>query len=339
MLPYIPNMWYAVLDSDEVKPGKPVAFKRLGVDMVFWRNGEGKVVAMRDLCPHRQCKLSPGKVVDGNLQCHFHGFQYDSEGACQLVPANGRNGPKPRALQCTVYPTQEAHGFVWVWNGERRPEYPPVPFFDNLDGFVYATFQAHWNVHYTRAISSELDVSHLPFVHPNTIGRGQETLVNGPYTTLDEERNELRCWISNQPDAGLPARKPSQVPPPNRPATLWLNFPNVWQIYLGESFRNVIISAPVDDKNTVLYVRTYQNVVKTPMLGKLASRLSNVFNSYVLKEDEHIVQTQWPLYDDLDIGNFIPGDRPIALYLQRRRELIEAQANSKHLVMEMLNHA
>lgn len=324
-LEYIPNMWYAVLDSSEVQPNKPAAFKRLGIEMVFWRDTTGQVAAMRDLCPHRQCKLSPGKVVEGNLQCHFHGFQYDREGACQLVPANGRNGPKPRALQCTVYPTREAHGLIWVWNGEPRAEYPPLPFFDNLDDFVYTTFQVPWPVHYTRTISSSLDVSHLPFVHSKTIGIGMQTLVNGPYTTLDTENHQIRCWISNQPDEGLPARKPSDVPPPDGPADLWLNFPNVWQLHLNTRFHNVIISAPVDDENTVLYMRTYQNVVTLPVVGKLIARASNLFNKLVLSEDEYIVKTQWPTYDDIDIGQFIPGDRPIALYLQHRRALIAEQ--------------
>lgn len=319
----IPNMWYAVLDSNEVKPGKPYAFKRLGEELVFWRNRENKVVVMRDRCPHRSAKLSPGKIVDGNIQCHFHGFQFDSEGTCQLIPANGRNGPKPKIFQCWPLPAQEAHGMIWVWYGEPRREYPPLPFFDDLDGFVYATSPVAWNVHYTRAIEGMLDVSHLPFVHANTIGRGSGTLVNGPYTTLEDHK--LRVWISNQPDEGLPAIKPSQVPPPNRPPDLWFNFPNIWQIYLNENIRNVVMSAPMDDENSVLYVRTYQNMVKLPLIGKTISRISNLFNRLVLSEDYAITVTQNPKKSDLNIGErFIPGDRPIALYLQHRRDLIEA---------------
>src|SRR3712207_2126425 len=116
----IPNMWYAVLEADEVKPGELVARKRLGEELVFWRDSNGAIVAMRDVCPHRQAKLSPGKLVDGNIQCHFHGFQYDASGACRLVPANGRNGPKPKIFQCTTFPSREAHGFIWVWHGEAR---------------------------------------------------------------------------------------------------------------------------------------------------------------------------------------------------------------------------
>jgi phenylpropionate dioxygenase-like ring-hydroxylating dioxygenase large terminal subunit len=322
----IPNMWYAILDSSEVPIGKPVGFKRLGVELVFWRDSAGKVAVMHDRCPHRQSKLSPGKLVGGNLQCHFHGFQYNREGACQLIPANGRNGPKPKIFQCKTYIAQEAHGFIWLWTGEPQTEYPPLPFFAGLDNLVYSTLQKQWHVHYTRAIEGNLDVSHLPFVHAKTIGRGMGTLVNGPFTTL--ENNEIRVWFSNQPDEGLPAIKPTELPPPTGPAMLWFNFPNVWQLWLGETLRNLQISAPIDENETMLYLRTYQGFVKIPVVGQWLGQLSNLYNRYVLREDELIITTQYPNYGDLNAGYFIPGDRPIALYLQHRQALIEGSTQS-----------
>ncbi|MBK8047189.1 MAG: aromatic ring-hydroxylating dioxygenase subunit alpha [Anaerolineales bacterium] len=151
-------MWYAVLDSNEVPKGKPVGFRRLGEDLVFWRDRAGKVAVMHDLCPHRHAKLSPGKIVDGNLQCHFHGFQYDRTGACQLIPANGRNGPKPKVFQCKPYVALEAHGFIWIWTGEPRASYPPLPYFKGLDKLVCDTVHKQWNVHYTRSVEGVLDV-------------------------------------------------------------------------------------------------------------------------------------------------------------------------------------
>ncbi|NJL56574.1 Rieske (2Fe-2S) protein, partial [bacterium] len=54
----IPNMWYAVVDSAEVKMGKPYGLRRMGEDLVFWRDAHGKIVVMLDRCPHRSAKLS-----------------------------------------------------------------------------------------------------------------------------------------------------------------------------------------------------------------------------------------------------------------------------------------
>lgn len=319
----IPDMWYAVLQTAEVERGAIVARTRLGDELVFWRDSNDAMVVMRDVCPHRQAKLSPGKLVDGNIQCHFHGFQYDRSGACRLVPANGRNGPKPRIFQCTTFPSREAHGFVWIWNGTPRAEYPPLPFVEGLDDHVYSSFSETWDTHYTRAIQGLLDVSHLPFVHAKTIGRGKLTLVNGPYTTL--ENNTIRVWISNQPDRGLPAIKPTAVPPPSRPADLRFHYPNVWQLWLGERLSQVIIAAPVDDETTVLYVRFYLRSSAPRPIARMLTSIGNMYNRRVVREDEEIIVSQRPKKADLDVcERFIPGDRPIALYLTHRRALILA---------------
>jgi hypothetical protein len=127
-----------------------------------------------------------------------------------------------------------------------------------------------WDVDLTRAIEGVLDVSHLPFVHARTIGRGRKTLVNGPYTILDDDT--IRIWVTNQPDEGLPAVKPTQLPVPAGEAMLEFRFPNC-----------------------------------------------------VLAEDYRVIRSQRPIVSDLDIGeHFVPADRPIAVFLQHRRDLIQA---------------
>ena len=103
----IPDRWYVVLDANEISAGRPLGIKRLGELMVFWRDENGQVVVMKDRCPHRSSQLSLGRVVSGRIQCPFHGFEFDGDGACQLIPANGRNAGVPKVFQCSVYPSQE----------------------------------------------------------------------------------------------------------------------------------------------------------------------------------------------------------------------------------------
>ena len=323
----IPDRWYAVLDSKEIPTGKPLGVRRLGEPLVFWRDGGGRAVVMKDRCPHRSSQLSLGRVVNGHIQCPFHGFEFAGDGACQLIPANGRSARIPEIFQCPTYPSQEAHGFIWVWYGKPRHEYPPIPWFDGLEGFEYAAIQKAWDVDVSRAIEGLLDVSHLPFVHPRTIGRDQKTLVNGPYTTLEED--VLRVWISNQPDEGLPAMKPSQLPPPEGEATIEFRFPNLWRLRIAEQVRAVNVIAPVDEGECVIYLRSYLKLPLPSALTRLIAKLSNVFNRRVLAEDYPVIRSQTPKVTDLNIGErFIPADRPIAIYLQHRRDLIEA-ARSK----------
>ncbi len=323
----IPNMWYAILESNEIKQNnKPHSFKRMGKELVFWRDKEGKLAVLLDRCPHRSAKLSPGKIVDGNIQCRFHGFQYNNQGNIQVIPANGRNGPKPEIFKCQAFIVQEAHGLVWFWNGEPRETYPPIEWFEDIDpNLAFHSTQVKWVVDYTRAIEAQLDMAHLPFIHEHTIGRGGKTLVNGPYTTL--ENNKITVWASNQPDVGLPALKPTQLPKPeeNIKPMLQFKFPNVWQLSPTPGLQVVNITVPIDDENTITYIRNYQSFVKVPGLRQFANWASNMFNRYALSEDYVVTRTQRPKKADLDIGEqFIPADRPIALYLKQRRDLILA---------------
>ncbi len=85
----IPNQWYAILESNEIKSGRSTGVTRMGEKMVAWRNANGRLAVMADKCPHRGASLSPGKIDQDCLQCPFHGFEYDSTGNCMQVPANG----------------------------------------------------------------------------------------------------------------------------------------------------------------------------------------------------------------------------------------------------------
>ncbi len=38
----IPNQWYAILESNEIKQGKITALTRMGEKMAAWRNSRGK---------------------------------------------------------------------------------------------------------------------------------------------------------------------------------------------------------------------------------------------------------------------------------------------------------
>lgn len=322
----IPNQWYAVLESDEIKGNKPTSFKRLGRDLVFWREPNGKVVAMDDWCPHRQVKLSLGKVVNGNIECAFHGFQFDSEGTCQHIPANGKNGPRPKVFQAKVWPTREAYGFIWVWNGEKRKEYPAVRWFDELDDFAYGTARKHWPVHYSRAIENQLDVAHLPFVHASTIGRGGQTLVNGPYTLLKDET--LYVWIDNQVDNDQTALRPSELTMPDKPYGLCFKFPNTWMLNIGPTLRVAVAFAPIDEENTMMYVRYYHRFAKNKLLQKVISLIGAKSNEMILAQDARIVFTHQPKKGGLDSGDkYIPADRPLVVYYKHVEKLMqEAEA-------------
>lgn len=316
----IRDQWYVVLESNEVVK-RPIGVTRMGEKLVFWRDASGSVSCAVDRCPHRGVQLSKGEVLEDHLQCPFHGFEYDPSGACVLVPANGRGGNIPAKLHLTTYPTFEAHGYIWIWWGTGTPQDTPA-FFDNIDdSFYHASAHDPWDAHYSRVIENQLDVVHLPFIHRNTIGRGNRTLVDGPVVEWKGEKM-LYTYVFNRVDDGTPPRKPSELS--SKAATsVHLEFimPNLWQNYISAQVRILAAFVPVDDEHTLLYLRFYQKFMTLPLLGKLFARLAMPSNLYIAHEDRRVVITQQPKASGLKIGEvLIQGDLPIIEYRRKREE-------------------
>lgn len=326
----IRNQWYAILESSEVKNGHPVGVTRMAEKLVAWRDSAGLLTVMADKCPHRGVALSSGEIKTDCIQCPFHGFEYDTSGDCSLVPANGKNARPPKALKVQTYATREAHGLVYIWWGEPRESYPPLPFFESIDEkFVYSTVRDHWNTHYSRAIENQLDVVHLPFVHRTTIGAGNKTIVNGPLVRVKNhypQDNLLELWVYNEVDTGQTPLKPSQIPDPQRRPFLQFRYPNVWHNWISENLRVFVVFAPIDDENTLMYLR-YYHTTKTPILRQISGFFGGLGNLVIERQDKRVVITQQPKRADLDIGEtLIQGDGPIIIYRKIRRALIEGQA-------------
>ena len=86
----IPNQWYAILDSKEVRSGKPVGVTRMGEKLVAWRDSKGQVTVMRDLCPHRGVALSAGE-----LQGRLHHVPVPRLRVRHQRPLHGDPGQRP----------------------------------------------------------------------------------------------------------------------------------------------------------------------------------------------------------------------------------------------------
>jgi len=322
----IPDQWYVILNSEEVKKNKIIGMTRLGENMIAWRDSDGIASVMSDKCPHRGVALSLSKMKNECIVCPFHGFEYDITGACKLIPAIGKGAKPPNALHVKTYPTREENGFIYIWWGEKHDDYPPVPWFESIGTeLVYASQKDHWSTHYSRAIENQLDVVHLPFIHRTTIGRGNRTLVNGPIAVEENKwpgDHLINLWVYNELDNGQTPKKPSEMPVPKVRPSLQFRFGNLWQNIISNKIRIVIAFAPIDNENTMMYIRFYHSM-KTPIIRQLFGWLGNLSNFVIERQDRRVVITQRPFRPDLEIREIlIPGDNPVILYRKIRKSLI-----------------
>ncbi|NSW51286.1 MAG: aromatic ring-hydroxylating dioxygenase subunit alpha [Anaerolineae bacterium] len=329
----IRNQWYAVLESREVKKNKLLGVRRMGERLLFWRDEAGMVHCLKDTCPHRGAQLSKGKLVDGHVQCPFHGLEFDRDGKCVYVPSMGKAADIASKFDANTYPVQEAHDFIYLYWGTPEPTgvLPPIEWVDGMpdETFSFTTVVDHWKVDYSRVIENQLDVAHLWLVHHNTIGRGNRRVVDGPlveWCCEMTEPNLMSIWVMNRIDDGISVgKRPGEVQKPDRHPSLQLRFPNIWQNWISDDIRVMAAFVPIDSENARMYFRFYQRVVNFPVLKQLFLASAWVGNLTIERQDKRVVETQLPKRSDLRIGEkLFPADHPILLYRRRRRELIDA---------------
>lgn len=325
----IKNQWYAVLYSKQIKPGRLTGAVRLGEKLAFWRaRTTGKVSCIADKCPHRGASISAGKIHEGHPQCPFHGLEFDGNGKCLLIPGNGKQTPIPENFHTKSYRTEEKAGMIWIFWSEilgaddEDSAFPPLPFFEDIDdSFTYKDWIDPWLCHYSRCIENQLDVLHLPFVHHNTIGAGNRTLVNGPRIKISD--NEMNVWVYNRVDEGQKPQKPEETPEPAEGQQhLHFRFPHIWQNWLTDKARIFIAFVPVDEEHTLLYLRFYQKFMRLPVLREIVNGFGMFFSKIITHQDRRVVHTQRPKKTELKMKeNLLQGDGPILAYRRRRDEL------------------
>lgn len=326
----IRNQWYVIEESKRIKKGKILALKRLGESLILWRADDGKVVCMKQTCPHLGGDLSSGKITDDHVVCPFHGFHYDAGGQCVRIPALGLGGNIPRSMRVKTYYVHEEHGLVWIYWGKSEEAPPPPLFFPSInEKFHYVSFRQNWKVHYSRMVENQLDVMHLPFVHHNTIGAGGRTVVDGPYVRLENDLLDL--WTFNHKEDGRPARRASELPAPYGRPQLQFRFPNLWQNWISDNTRIMVAFVPVDENHTIMLGRFYDRSVKVPILREIYLVVGKMLSHYIASQDRQVVEHLVPNRADYHSGEKpVFTDNGVLTYRKRRQELLNGDPQKEN---------
>ena len=332
----IQNQWYAVLSSSDVGPGQVVAARRFGEDLIFIRDSAGKLGCMTDRCPHRGASLGKGCMKDDHIQCPFHGIEYDTDGRCVHIPSEGRASEADYSrFDLKHYPIREIGDIVFAWYGDEEPKGEPDVFDVLTDpAFSYDQVNDEWGVQYSRVIENQLDVSHLAFVHYNTIGRGNRTLVNGPKVIwLDE--NTLQTSANNEVDTGQSPRSSEESI--IKSTNLTFKFPNLWLNHVTDKIMIFAFFIPVDEDHSIIALRFYNRITGLKAIDKFIAKLGSLANKVVERQDKRIVETQLPKTSGISIGeNLVAADFPIMEYRRKRHELQQKTARSEEKARHIL---
>ena len=165
--------WYPALRAAELRRGKTKTALLLGVPLLVGRRNDGRIFAMRDLCPHRGIPLSAGWFDGETVQCKYHGWRFEPcSGQCVEIPSlTTHDSLQPEKIFAGAYPCEERDGYAWVYlpepgagrSGDALPPVPELPKFSARYRSAHLTADLPCNVDH--GIIGLMDPAHGPFVH------------------------------------------------------------------------------------------------------------------------------------------------------------------------------
>lgn len=169
------DYWYPVSLAKLITGEKPVGIKLLGEPLVLYRDVNGKIVCAEDICSHRMAKLSIGSMIDGQLECIYHGWRYGEDGQCKKIPSISTDSQLEKSICLKTKPCVEDIGLVWIWMGSPLlADESIIPRFifqeRGWDGWNFFEDQVDLDFPHDLMVDNLLDMAHVDFTHDGTIG-------------------------------------------------------------------------------------------------------------------------------------------------------------------------
>jgi nitrite reductase (NADH) small subunit len=84
------NQWKAICTVSEIPVlGARVVQRSAKPDVAIFRNGEDKIFALLDRCPHKGGPLSQGIVFGERVACPLHNWNIELSSGCAASPDEG----------------------------------------------------------------------------------------------------------------------------------------------------------------------------------------------------------------------------------------------------------
>ncbi len=207
------TLWHPVIQGTALGES-PLPVRLLEHDLVLWRDADGAAHAWADRCPHRGTQLSLGRVVHDNassrLECPYHGWQFDAEGRCRLIPALPAFTP-PASYIARTYEVREANDLVWV---RLEAGDSSLPAFEaehdtRLRKLLCGPYEVRSSA--PRIVENFLDLSHFGFVHEGWLGERGHTALADYRIDVTEQGFIAHGCSAWQPQSNRLSQQGSQV--------------------------------------------------------------------------------------------------------------------------------
>ncbi len=187
---YMRRLWHPVAMTSQVGD-LPLALRRLGEDLVLFRDKGGRLGLVHKHCPHRNASLEFGIVNERGLRCCYHGWLFDVDGTLLEAPAEQDSERLSTQVRLGAYPVREYRGLIFAYLGPPE-ETPPFPVYDTfeIEGGELVPYEVTMPCNWLQVAENSMDPMHVVFLHTR-VNRVQFTEKLGILPVIDWHEYEI----------------------------------------------------------------------------------------------------------------------------------------------------
>lgn len=350
---FIRNAWYVAMWAEQLMPNEPQERTIIGESLVLYRGSQGQPVALQNRCPHRSAPLHMGRVCsEGNIECGYHGLQFNDSGACVVNP-HGK-GVIPIAARVRAFPAVERHSLIWVWMGDGPADAASVPDLSIIDTAPAqdVTYRdvLEMNAHYELVIDNLLDLSHTGFLHRGVLGNSG-TVAAEIKVRQDDDVITVGRWM---PGVVIPGLFDVMFPRQSDIVDLWAEITWLAPCSLvndsgvtapgagreqGTGIHGLHLLTPINERKSMYHfaaIRHHPILLREDIRLDLMEKLKDLRRVAFETEDEPMIEAQQRMLDSAS-----PGVQPVLLevdaasvrYRRVLQKLLEAERSPRTTVV------
>ena len=321
--------WYVIGEKNEFRSNKLYKKTIWNNDYVVWKDNNS-YFAMDNHCSHRGASLVKGKIVNQNIICPYHGYEFNSSGILTFVP--GLNFTNNKCQNMKTYQIKEINGWVYL-NVNASLKELDVPIYEEPEAKNINCTSNLLNLpfkSYARLISeNSLDVMHIVYVHSFGNIQVPSPIYENPPKLQDDYPNHYKTEYIYVAGNESIAKKVFNSSYLNVDVEFILPNTQIVRVKFDKYISTIITSVtPINMTHSQIFMKSYRSYWYKPNATNLFDKFYNhVFNQFTHKimmdtilQDKNVVENIYPKYMD---GKYnMKFDKPGNLYRQLYKKLV-----------------
>jgi phenylpropionate dioxygenase-like ring-hydroxylating dioxygenase large terminal subunit len=300
---YLFRCWFPVAWTKDLPKRKPLAFTVLGQQYVAFRS-VSQVTVLEDRCPHRGVRLSCGRILDGSLECPYHGWTFGTNGECIYIPSEHENETVTRRkARVQSFPVREIGEMIWFCPS-RDPVGEPIPWqFPDQRGFLTVE---DFDCSYLKILANLVDNPHAGVLHRWLLRSKPKNEVTAVVTDSSStvliktygETSQGSILYRVFGNRNMTLDHSEEFVAPTVVRTLFAHSK------LGSAASSQFVCTPIDEHRTRIH---YRNTLQVPGLGSALGPLFISVVRKIIRQDKYILEEE-----ERCSANSSPKQQPIS---------------------------